>query len=81
MCSWFSISAPSLIFLIGVALTADVSAPVTNAAREAGYLINAPVPGRLRLAPPAVVTDAQADAFLADLPAVLSSGADSGGTT
>ena len=54
--------------LIGVALTADASGPVTNAARDAGYLINGPVPGRVRLAPPAVVTDAQVDAFLADLP-------------
>jgi acetylornithine/N-succinyldiaminopimelate aminotransferase len=61
--------------LIGVALTADVSGPVANAARDAGYLINGPVPGRLRLAPPAVVTDAQVAAFLADLPAALSSGA------
>jgi acetylornithine/N-succinyldiaminopimelate aminotransferase len=61
--------------LIGVALTADVSGPVANAARDAGYLINGPVPGRLRLAPPAVVTDAQVAAFLADLPGALSSGA------
>ena len=61
--------------LIGVALTADASGPVTNAAREAGYLINGPVPGRIRLAPPAVVTDAQVDAFLTDLPAALTQGA------
>ena len=61
--------------LIGVALTADVSGPVADAARDAGYLINGPVPGRLRLAPPAVVTDAQVAAFLADLPAALSGGA------
>jgi acetylornithine/N-succinyldiaminopimelate aminotransferase len=61
--------------LIGVALTADVSGPVANAARDAGYLINGPVPGRLRLAPPAVVTDAQVAAFLADLPAALAGGA------
>jgi acetylornithine/N-succinyldiaminopimelate aminotransferase len=61
--------------LIGVALTADASGPATNAARDAGYLINGPVPGRIRLAPPAVVTDAQIDAFLADLPAALTRGA------
>jgi acetylornithine/N-succinyldiaminopimelate aminotransferase len=61
--------------LIGVALTADASGPVTDAAREAGYLINGPVPGRVRLAPPAVVTDTQVDAFLAHLPAALSQGA------
>jgi acetylornithine/N-succinyldiaminopimelate aminotransferase len=61
--------------LIGVALTADVSGRVADAARDAGYLINGPVPGRVRLAPPAVVTDAQVAAFLADLPAALSGGA------
>jgi acetylornithine/N-succinyldiaminopimelate aminotransferase len=61
--------------LIGVALTTDASGPVTTAARESGYLVNGPVPGRMRLAPPAVVTDAQVDGFLADLPAVLSRGA------
>jgi acetylornithine/N-succinyldiaminopimelate aminotransferase len=68
--------------LIGVALTADASGPVTNAARDAGYLINGPVPGRLRLAPPAVVTDAQVDAFLTDLPDALVRGAaEAGGRT
>jgi acetylornithine aminotransferase len=68
--------------LIGVALTADASGPVTNAARDAGYLINGPVPGRLRLAPPAVVTDAQVDAFLTDLPDALARGAaEAGGRT
>jgi acetylornithine/N-succinyldiaminopimelate aminotransferase len=61
--------------LVGIALTADASGPVTNAAREAGYLVNGPVPGRLRLAPPAVVTDPEVDAFLADLPDALSRGA------
>jgi acetylornithine/N-succinyldiaminopimelate aminotransferase len=61
--------------LIGIALTADVSGPVTNAAKDAGYLINGPVPGRVRLAPPAVVTDAQVGAFLAALPDALSRGA------
>jgi acetylornithine/N-succinyldiaminopimelate aminotransferase len=66
--------------LIGIALTADASGPITDAARDAGYLINGPVPGRVRLAPPAVVTDAQVDAFLADLPDVLARGAaDAGG--
>jgi acetylornithine/N-succinyldiaminopimelate aminotransferase len=66
--------------LIGIALTADASGPVTDAAREAGYLINGPVPGRVRLAPPAVVTDAQVDAFLTDLPAALAQGAADAGS-
>jgi len=61
--------------LIGVALREPVSTQVTAAAREAGYLINNAVPGRLRLAPPAVVTDAQLDGFVAALPEVLDQGA------
>lgn len=61
--------------LIGVALTEPVAAQVTSAAREAGYLINNAVPGRLRLAPPVVVTDEQVDGFLDALPAALDQGA------
>ncbi|GLZ50315.1 acetylornithine aminotransferase [Actinomycetospora sp. NBRC 106375] len=61
--------------LVGVALREPVSTQVTAAARDAGYLINNAVPGRLRLAPPAVVTDAQLDGFVAALPEVLDQGA------
>ncbi|MFC5062428.1 acetylornithine transaminase [Actinomycetospora atypica] len=61
--------------LIGVQLTSPASAQVTAAALEAGYLINGAVPARLRLAPPAVVTDEQVDGFLAALPDVLTQGA------
>ena len=60
--------------LIGVALREPASAQVAAAAREAGFLINNAVPGRLRLAPPAVVTDAQIDGFVAALPEVLDQG-------
>lgn len=61
--------------LIGVQLTSPASAQVTAAALEAGYLINGAVPARLRLAPPAVVTDDQVDGFVAALPDVLTQGA------
>ena len=61
--------------LVGVALTAPVSAQVTAVAREHGYLINNAVPDRLRLAPPVVVSDAQIDGFLTALPAILDEGA------
>lgn len=61
--------------LIGVQLTSPASAQVTAAALEAGFLINGAVPSRLRLAPPAVVTDEQVDRFLAALPDVLTQGA------
>ncbi|MHA6794177.1 acetylornithine transaminase [Pseudonocardia bannensis] len=57
--------------LIGVGLRAPVSAAVANAARDAGYLINNAVPDRVRLAPPLVLTEAQAAEFLADLPGIL----------
>ncbi len=55
----------------GVVLTAPVAAAVEVQARVAGFLLNAPVPDVLRLAPPLVLTEAQVDAFLAALPEVL----------
>ncbi|MGC4807392.1 acetylornithine transaminase [Micromonospora sp. DT233] len=57
--------------LLGVALTADVAAPVAAALREAGFLVNPVQPGVLRLAPPLILTVEQVDAFLAALPAAL----------
>ena len=41
------------------------------AAREAGFLINAPGPDVLRLAPPLILSTDQADAFVAALPGIL----------
>ncbi len=61
--------------LIGIALREPISTQITAAARDAGYLINNAVPGRVRLAPPVVVTDEQLDGFLATLPALLDQGA------
>ncbi|MBT0565162.1 acetylornithine transaminase [Williamsia sp. CHRR-6] len=57
--------------LLGIVLTQPFSAAVEAAARAAGYLVNAPGPDVVRLAPPLVLTDAQADAFVADLPGIL----------
>ena len=56
---------------LGVVLSAPVAQAVEQAAREAGFLLNAPAPDVLRLAPPLVVTEGQVDAFLAALPGVL----------
>ncbi|MGH3567572.1 MAG: acetylornithine transaminase [Pseudonocardia sp.] len=64
--------------LIGIGLTAPVSAAVVTAAREAGYLVNNTVPDRIRLAPPLVLTEAQAGEFLADLPKILDEAGESG---
>jgi acetylornithine aminotransferase len=57
--------------LLGIVLTQDVAPAVENSAREAGYLINAAQPGVVRLAPPLVLTDDQAEGFVAPLPAIL----------
>jgi len=57
--------------LLGVELTADVGPAVAAAALEAGFILNAVRPDTLRLAPPLVLTAAQADSFVAALPGVL----------
>ena len=56
---------------LGIVLTEPRAAHVEGAARAAGFLINAPAPDVLRLAPPLVVTAAQLDAFVSALPAIL----------
>ena len=57
--------------LVGLTL-AGVDAPsVVTAAQEAGWIINATGPDRIRFAPPLVVGAAEVDAFLAAWPAIL----------
>ena len=41
------------------------------AARRAGFLVNAVQPDAVRLAPPLILSGAEADAFLAAWPAIL----------
>ena len=57
--------------LIGLDLDRPLSAQVTAAALEAGFIINNPTPERIRLAPPLVLTEEQADSFLAAWSTVL----------
>jgi len=64
--------------LIGVVLTEPVAAEVVDDLRELavpggrpGFLANAPQPDVLRLAPPLILSAAQADAFVAALAEVL----------
>lgn len=57
--------------LIGLDLAQDVSAHVTTAALAHGFIINNPTPGRIRLAPPLVLTVDDVDAFLAAWPRIL----------
>jgi acetylornithine aminotransferase len=56
---------------LGIVLTSPAAAALQAGLQEAGFLVNVPAPDAIRLAPPLVVTDAQVDAFLAALPAVL----------
>jgi acetylornithine aminotransferase len=60
---------------LGLILTSDVSAAVEAAAREAGFLVNAVQPGRIRLAPPLVLTADQVQEFLTALPKILDAAA------
>ena len=57
--------------LIGLDLSDDRSAEVAAAALEAGFIVNNPTPGRIRLAPPLVLTETDAAAFLDAWPAIL----------
>ena len=57
--------------LLGMVLTDAKSAAVEAAAREAGFLVNAPAPDVIRLAPPLILTERQAESFVAALPAIL----------
>jgi acetylornithine aminotransferase len=57
--------------LIGLDLSADVSAQVFACALDAGFIVNNPTPGRIRLAPPLVLDDEDAERFLEAWPAIL----------
>ncbi len=52
-------------------LAEQKSADVLVAAQDAGFIVNAPTPGRIRLAPPLVLTEADVDAFLSAWPGIL----------
>jgi acetylornithine aminotransferase len=57
--------------LLGIVLTEPLSAPVQQAAQDAGFLVNAAVPDAVRLAPPLIIGDAETDALLGALPGIL----------
>ncbi len=52
-------------------LTKPLAPAVETAAREAGFLVNAVRPDVVRLAPPLVLTAAEADSFVRAVPAIL----------
>lgn len=57
--------------LRGIVLNRPIAAGAADAALDAGWIINAPRPSVLRLAPPLIVTAGQLDAFVAALPGLL----------
>jgi acetylornithine aminotransferase len=57
--------------LRGVTLAEPVAPQVADAALDAGFIINAPRPDVLRLAPPLIITAEQLDGFVAVLPELL----------
>ncbi|WP_030706173.1 acetylornithine transaminase [Streptomyces sp. NRRL F-2580] len=57
--------------LLGIVLTEPLAPQVQQAAQDAGFLVNAPAPDVVRLMPPYVLTEAEADAFLRALPGIL----------
>ncbi len=57
--------------LRGIVLTADIGPGVVDAALEGGWVINAPRPNVLRIAPPLVITRDELQPFVDALPGLL----------
>jgi acetylornithine aminotransferase len=60
---------------LALVLTGPHAPAVERAARSAGYLVNTVAPDAIRLAPPLVLTEAEADGFLAAMPGILAEAA------
>jgi acetylornithine/N-succinyldiaminopimelate aminotransferase len=56
---------------LAAVLTQEKAPQVNNAARQAGFLVNAVQPDAVRLAPPLILTQAEATGFVAALPGIL----------
>jgi acetylornithine/N-succinyldiaminopimelate aminotransferase len=56
---------------LAITLSAAAAPAVEVAARQAGFLVNAVQPDAIRLAPPLILSAAQADSFTAALPGIL----------
>ena len=64
--------------LRGIGLREPLAAGVVAAALEAGFILNAPTPTTLRLAPPLIISGADLDLFTAELPGLLETAAAAG---
>jgi acetylornithine/N-succinyldiaminopimelate aminotransferase len=56
---------------LAAVLTQEAAPQVNDAARQVGFLVNAVQPDAVRLAPPLILTQAEAASFVAALPAIL----------
>ena len=56
---------------LAAVLTAEAAPAVTAAAQADGFLVNAVQPNAVRLAPPLILSQAEAEEFVAALPAIL----------
>lgn len=61
--------------LRGIGLTEPIAPAVVTAALGAGFILNAPDPSTLRLAPPLIITEAELRTFIAALPSLLDAAA------
>ena len=57
--------------LLGLPLRDAVASDVVTVARERGFIVNAPNPSTIRLAPPLTITAAELDSFVTEIPAIL----------
>jgi acetylornithine aminotransferase len=64
--------------LVGVSLDAERSKQVAVAALAAGFIVNDCTPGRIRLAPPLVLTEEQVEEFLSAWPEILTTAYEEG---
>ena len=64
--------------LLGIELRDDVAAEVAAAALDAGFIVNPATPNRIRLAPPLVLTEAEARSFADAWPHIVGQAVDGG---
>jgi acetylornithine/N-succinyldiaminopimelate aminotransferase len=64
---------------LAIALTSTAAGPVEAAARQAGFLVNAVAPDAVRIAPPLIISAAQAESFVAALPGIMARAAELSG--
>jgi acetylornithine/N-succinyldiaminopimelate aminotransferase len=64
---------------LAIVLATPDAAAVETAARQAGFLVNAVQPDAIRLAPPLILSAAQASSFVAALPGILDAALPAGG--